>query len=98
MFSKELDTFVRKFNQLWNDGLTGLTTHLDLDTHGGYARVGLHLQLGQVTGSPHQQVQPQQVHRKLESISRQRRRARRAAGKAETKPNNEAVEAVEGGN
>ena len=74
MFIKELDTFVRKFHQLWNDGVTA---HLDLDTHAGNAWVGLRVQLGQVTGPPHQQVQPspQQVHRKLESLSRQRLRA-----------------------
>ena len=94
MFSTELDTFVRKFHQLWNDGLTA---HLDLDTHAGNAWVGLRLQLGQVHGPPHQQVQPvpQQVHGKFESLSRQRRRARHAAARAEIPTNNEAVEAVE---
>ena len=57
--------------------------------------MGLRVQLGQVPGPPHQQVQPapQQVHRKFESLARQRRRARRAAAKAE---NTEAVEAAEG--
>ena len=94
MFSTELDTFVRKFHQLWNDGLTA---HLDLDTHAGNAWVGLRLQLGQVPGPPHQEVQPvpQQIHRKFESLSRQRRHARRAAARAENPTNNEAVEAVE---
>ena len=78
----ELDTFVRKFYQLWNDGLTA---HLDLDTHAGNAWVGLLVQLGQVPGPPHQQVHPfpQQVNRKVESPARQQRRARRAAAKAE---------------
>jgi hypothetical protein len=88
----ELDTFVRKFHQLWNDGLTA---HLDLDTHAGNAWVGLRVQLGQVPGPPHQQVQPfpHQVLRKVESPSRQRRRTRRAAGRAANTINNEAVEA-----
>ena len=67
MFITELDTFVRKFHQLWNDGLTA---HLDLDTHVGNAWVGLRVQLGQVPGPPHQQVQPfpQQVQRKAEVL------------------------------
>ena len=43
MFVTELDNFVRKFHQLWNDGLTA---HLDLDTHAGTAWVGLRVQLG----------------------------------------------------
>ena len=93
MFITELDTFVRKFHQLWNDGVTA---HLDLDTHAGNAWVGLRVQLGQVPGPPHQQVQPspQQVHRKFESPSRQQRRAKRAAAKAENASNTEAVEAA----
>ena len=93
MFITELDTFVRKFHQLCNDGVTA---HLDLDTHAGNAWVGLRVQLGQVPGPPHQQVQPspQQVHRKFESLSRQRRHARRAAAKAEKASNTEADEAA----
>ena len=69
--------------------------HLDLDTHAGNAWVGLRVQLGQVPGPPHQQVQPfpQTVHKKGESPSRQRRRARRAAAKAASTANSEAVEA-----
>ena len=75
----ELDTFVKKFHQLWNDGVTA---HLDLDTHAGDAWVGLRVRLGQVPGPLHYQVHPfhQEVPRK-ESPSRQRRRARRAAAK-----------------
>ena len=34
MFITELDTFVRKFHQLRDDGVTG---HLDVDTHAGVA-------------------------------------------------------------
>ena len=92
MFVTELDTFVRKFHQLWNDGLTA---HLDLDTHAGNAWVGLRVQLGQVPGPPHQPF-PQQVQRKVESPARERRRARRAAAKAENAQKTEtAVEAAE---
>jgi hypothetical protein len=78
MFVTELDTFVKKFQQLWNDGLTA---HLDLDTQAGNAWVGLRVQLGHAPGPPHHhQVHPfQKVHRNVESPSRQRRRARRAA-------------------
>ena len=46
----ELDTFVRKFHQLWNDGFTA---HLDMDTHAGNAWVGLRVNLGQVPGPVH---------------------------------------------
>ena len=75
----ELDTFVKKFHQLWNDGITA---HLDLDTHGGDAWVGLRVRLGQVPGPLHRRVHPfhQEVHRN-ESPSRQRRRAMRAAAR-----------------
>ena len=92
MFITELDPFVRKFHQLWSNGLTA---HLDLDTHAGNAWVGLRVQLGQVPGHPHQQVQPfhQPVHKKGESPSRQRRRAIWAAAKAASTANSEAVEA-----
>ena len=94
MFITELDTFVRNFHQLWNDGLTA---HLDLDTHGGNAWVGLRVQLGQVPGPPHHQVQPshQQVDRKFEGLSRQKRRARRAAARAENSKNTKVEEAVD---
>ena len=34
MFITELEIFVKKFPQLWNDGLTA---HLDIDTHAGDA-------------------------------------------------------------
>ena len=34
MLITELDTFVRKFHQLWNDGVTA---HLDLNTMPGWA-------------------------------------------------------------
>jgi hypothetical protein len=79
MSATDLDSFVKKFHQLLSEGLTAL---LDLDTHAGNAWVGLRVQLGQVPGHLYQQpVQPfhQQVHKKVESPCRQRRRARRAA-------------------
>ena len=43
----ELETFVRKFHQLWNDGQSA---HLDLDCQAGVAWVGLRLQLGRPPG------------------------------------------------
>ena len=79
MSMTELDTFVKKFHQLWNDGITA---HLDLDTHAGDAWVGLRVCLGQAPGPLHRRAHPfhQQVPKK-ESPSRQRRRARRAAAR-----------------
>ena len=74
MVVTELDSFIRKFHQLWQ---AGLTAHLDLDTHAGTAWVGLRVQLGhQVPGPPPQQVHPHQA-----SSSRDRRRARRLAAR-----------------
>ena len=55
MFITELDTFVKKFHQLWNDGMTA---HLDLDTHAGDAWVGLRVRLGPVPGPLHHEVHP----------------------------------------
>ena len=80
MFITELDTFVRKFHQLWNDGVTA---HLDMDAQAGNAWVGLRVHLGQVPGPPHGHADPpfsQQT--KKESPSRKRRRLRRAAAAA----------------
>ena len=76
MFTKELDTFVKKFHQLWNDGVTA---HLYLDTRGGDAWVGLRVHLGQVPGPPHRHFYQEDPRK--ESPSRQRRRARRAAAR-----------------
>ena len=77
MFVTELDSFVHKFHQLWN---AGYNAHLDLDTHAGYAWVGIRVQLGQVPGPLHHQVPPfSNIQKKTESSSRQRRHARRAA-------------------
>ena len=49
----ELETFVQKFHQLWN---AGLSAHLDLDCHAGVKCVGLCLQLGHCPGPLHHQV------------------------------------------
>ena len=43
----ELDTFIQKFYQLWNDGHTA---HLDLDTCAGKVWVGLRVYLGHAPG------------------------------------------------
>ena len=74
----KLDTFVKKFHQLWSDGVTA---HLDLDTHAGDAWVGLRVRLGQVPGPLLRQVHPHQDVPRKESPSRQRRRARRAVAR-----------------
>ena len=80
MFVTELDTFIQKFQQLWN---SGHTAHLDLDTCAGRAWVGLRVQLGHAPGPPHQQLHhpPFKHPRNPESPSRMRRRARRAANR-----------------
>ena len=91
MATTEVDTFVRKFHQLWK---AGLTAHLDLDTHAGNAWVGLRVQLGHVPGPLHQQVHPHQV-RKV-SPSRLRRRERRLAARENVSSvNNTAAATVE---
>ena len=90
---RELDTFVKKFHQLWHDGITA---HLDLDTHAGDAWVGLRVRLGQVPGPLHQQPHSfQHEVKRKESPSRQRRRARRAAARLASRTNTEAAEAEE---
>ena len=76
MFITELDTFVKKFHQLWN---YGITAHLDLDMHAGDVWVGLRVPLGQVPGPLHRVHSFHQEVPIKESPSRQRRRARRAA-------------------
>ena len=74
----ELDSFVKKFYQLWN---AGHVAHLDVDSYAGKAWVGLRVQLGHAPGPLHQQVH--QHHKKSDSPSRQRRRARRAAARVD---------------
>ena len=65
MASSEIEDFLKKFHQLWSNGLTA---HLDLDTHAGQAWVGLRVKLGS----------PSNVNYS-HTTSRQRRRERRAA-------------------
>ena len=76
MFVTELDTFVKKFHQLWK---TGHNAHLDLESHDGVAWVGLRVQLGHAPGPQHHPLHPQFTNRNKESPSRLRRGARRAA-------------------
>ena len=93
MFITELDTFVKKFHQLWNDGISA---HLDLDTHAGDAWVGLRVRLGQVSGPIHGQARSFHIEvPRKKSPSRQRCRARRAAAKQARTTNTEAVEVEE---
>ena len=77
MFITELDSFVRKFHQLWNDGFTA---HLDLDTQTGNAWVGIRVNLGHVPGPIHEHVAPFPKNRHVPP-SRLRRRARREAAR-----------------
>jgi hypothetical protein len=77
MAHNELDFFVKKFNQLWKDGLGA---HLDIDTHAGQAWVGVRVRLGHVD-SPHQVHAQVHKQKSRNSPSRQRRRARREAAK-----------------
>ena len=80
MSTLEIDTFVKKFYQLWN---AGHTAHLNVDTHAGKAWVGLRVQLGHAPGPLHHHPHPPffQAQKKTDSPSRQRRRARRAAAR-----------------
>jgi hypothetical protein len=52
MAAKEIDGFNQKLRNLWQ---TGLDAHLDIDTHGGQAWVGLRVRLG-VSPGPHDEV------------------------------------------
>ena len=74
MYVTELDNFVQKFHQLWK---TGVTAHLDVDTHAGRAWFGLRVQLGEVPAGP--------VHRpphRQRGPAYQRRQERRKAAQA----------------
>ena len=72
----ELDTFVQKFKQLW---YSGLTAHLDLDTHAGQAWVGVRVRLGHAPGPLHIPPHFPSSRKTRDGPSRQRRRVRRAA-------------------
>ena len=77
MLPSELETFVKKFEQLWH---SGLNAHLDLDTQAGNAWVGLRVQLGHAPGPLHDPF-PSANERMTESPSRKRRRTRREAAR-----------------
>ena len=69
MVPSELESFIGKYRQLWNNGYTA---HLDVGTHAGKAWVGLRVQLdGRLHTGPSDT-----------GTSRERRRARRAAARA----------------
>ena len=72
----ELDSFVKKFHQLWK---AGFTVHLDLDAHAGKAWVGICAQLGDAPGPVHQQFHP---HRSHSYLRRQERRCQAAQAAA----------------
>ena len=55
MYMTEVDTFIKKFKHLWQ---SGLHAHLDLETHGGQAWVGLCVHLGHAPPGPLYKVQP----------------------------------------
>ena len=65
MFDRELNSFLFKFHQLRK---SGVTAHLDVDTHAGEAWVGLRVMLGPL------QHQPAQRHRSPSYFRRQERR------------------------
>ena len=71
----ELDTFVQKFKQLW---YSGLTAHLDLDTHAGQAWVGVRVRLGHAPGPLHIPPHFPSSRKTRDGPSRQRCSARRA--------------------
>ena len=50
MAVNEIESFIKKFYQLWS---AGVSAHLDLDTHAGEAWVGLRVQLGPAPGPEH---------------------------------------------
>ena len=91
MIVTELDSFIKKFHQLWS---AGVSAHLDLDTHAGRAWVGLRVQLGHAPGLLQHNLHPPftKPFQKGDSPSRLRRRVRREAArkaKAEEATNKE---------
>ena len=95
MYVTELQSFLLKFHQLWE---AGVTAHLDLDTHAGQAWVGLRAQLGKVPGPLHQHQQHQNVqatpHRSPAYHRRQERRKAAKTSAANATTVNTAEEAV----
>ena len=76
MYVTEIDSFVKKFHQLWK---AGVTVHLDLDAHAGKAWVGIRAQVGDAPGPVPQQVHP----RRSPSYLRRQERRREAAQAAQ---------------
>ena len=79
MYVTELDSFIKKFCQLWK---AGLTAHLDLDAHAGKAWVGIRAQLGDTPLPVHQHVHhpfPPQPPRRGPAYQRRQARRRQAA-------------------
>ena len=95
MYVTELQSFLFKFHQLWE---AGVTAHLDLDTHAGQAWVGLRAQLGKVPGPLHQHQQHQNVqatpHRSPAYHRRQERKKAAKTSAANATIANTAEEAV----
>ena len=89
MVVTELDSFVRKFHQLWN---TGLNAHLNLDAHAGNAWVSLHLQLGHAPGPLHHH---QPVPTFVPGGARIRWREKRAAARKSAEEATKAAENLE---
>ena len=83
MFVTEFDSFVQKFRQLWE---AGLSAHLDANTHAGKAWVGIRVQLGHVPG-------PVLQHSHRRGPAYQRRRERRQAARAAAEQAEEALPA-----
>ena len=90
MDNSELESFFNKFRCLWN---SGFDAHLELDSHAGQAWVSLRVRLGHAPGPLQPQAHfPHPQNRTRNGPSRQRRRARRAAARAEQPAGNEHVE------
>ena len=80
MYVTELDSFYKKFHQLWK---AGFTAHLDIDAHAGKAWVGICVQLGDAPGPVHRQVHhSHQSSRRGLAYQRRQERRRQAAQSA----------------
>ena len=76
MYVTELDSFIKKFQQLWK---AGFTAHLDLNAQAGKAWVGIRAELGHAPGpAVHQKVHhPSSSHSSHRGPAYQRRQDRR---------------------
>ena len=93
MDNSEIESFITKFRVLWN---SGLDAHLEVNSHAGQAWVSLRVRLGHDPGplQPHHQFE-HPPSKSRNSPSRQRRRARRAAARAEQGTAAEANDPIE---